>query len=72
MNHRQQWTEEMQRSVATLAAIKQCVAPSPRQEAWLASTARAIVLMSEHVAGVTQAKGEAARLVAECRDGESR
>ena len=67
MNRRQQWGEELRRAAVTLAAIRQCVAPSPRQEAWAARTERAIRLMGEHMSGVTQAREEARRLLAEER-----
>jgi hypothetical protein len=56
MTPKQQWSDELQRSVATLSAIRQCVADSPRQRAWAERTERAIERMAEHAAGVTQAR----------------
>lgn len=63
MNPSKQWADELQRSAATLVAIRACVAPSPRQAAWVASTERALQLMAEHCSGVTQAKATAAKLL---------
>lgn len=39
------WLREIARAEATLLAIEAFVAPSPRREAWIASTERALALM---------------------------
>jgi hypothetical protein len=58
MTPKQQWSEELQRSVATSSAIRQCVADSPRQQAWAERTERTIERMAEHAAGARRLVGD--------------
>lgn len=42
------WLREIRRAEATLDAIEAFVAPSPRREAWIAGTERALALLIRH------------------------
>jgi hypothetical protein len=43
------WHEELARAAATAYAIEHFCAPSPRRDAWLATTLRAVTLLTLHL-----------------------
>jgi hypothetical protein len=52
------WHVELERATATAELIARCTAPSPRRDAWLGLTLRAVALMAAHLRRLHAGKPE--------------